>query len=81
MKEAMLLTKEIRTVLTVLMVFVLVFAAALMRDLYGGDRVLLLIAAAVMVCVHNVSECGVERVGSDHDAIFRYENCLTGQKT
>ena len=55
------MTKEIRTVLTVLMVFVLVFAAALMRDLYGSDRVLLLIAAAVMVCVHNVSECGVER--------------------
>lgn len=27
------------------------------------------------------AQCGVERVGSDHDAIFRYENCLTGQKT
>ncbi|MCR5089161.1 MAG: acetate/propionate family kinase [Oscillospiraceae bacterium] len=24
--------------------------------------------------------CGVERVGSDHDAVFRYENCLTGRK-
>ena len=58
------MTKEIRTVLTVLMVFVLVLAAALMRDLYGSDRVLLLIAAAVMVCVHNVSECGVERVAA-----------------
>ncbi|MBQ6030039.1 MAG: hypothetical protein IJL31_00870, partial [Oscillospiraceae bacterium] len=28
-----------------------------------------------------LAQCGVERVGSDHDAIFRYENCLTGQKT
>lgn len=27
-----------------------------------------------------LAQCGVERVGSDHDAIFRYENCLTGQK-
>ena len=25
--------------------------------------------------------CGVERVGSDHDSIFRYENCLNGNKT
>ena len=28
-----------------------------------------------------LAQCGVERVGSDLDAIFRYENCLTGQKT
>ena len=28
-----------------------------------------------------LAQCGVERVGSDHDAIFRYENYLTGQKT
>lgn len=28
-----------------------------------------------------LAQCGVERVGSDHDAIFRYENCLTGAKT
>ena len=28
-----------------------------------------------------LARCGVERVGSDHDAIFRYENCLTGKKT
>ncbi|MBQ2633380.1 MAG: acetate/propionate family kinase [Oscillospiraceae bacterium] len=27
-----------------------------------------------------LAQCGVERVGSDYDAIFRYENCLTGQK-
>ena len=25
--------------------------------------------------------CQIERVGSDHDAIFRYENCLSGKKT
>ena len=28
-----------------------------------------------------LAQSGVERVGSDHDAIFRYENCLTGRKT
>lgn len=27
-----------------------------------------------------LSQCQIERVGSDHDAIFRYENCLTGKK-
>ena len=27
-----------------------------------------------------LAQCGMERVGSDYDAIFRYENCLTGQK-
>ena len=28
-----------------------------------------------------LARSGVERVGSDHDAVFRYENCLTGAKT
>ena len=28
-----------------------------------------------------LAQCGVERVGSDHDAVFRYVNLLTGQKT
>ena len=28
-----------------------------------------------------LAQCGVERVGSDRDAVFRYENCLTGAKT
>lgn len=26
-----------------------------------------------------LAQCQMERVGSDHDAIFRYENCLSGQ--
>ena len=27
-----------------------------------------------------LAQCGVERVGSDHDAIFRYEQIATGKK-
>ena len=27
-----------------------------------------------------LAQCGVERVGSDHDAIFRYEKCGSGRK-
>jgi len=27
-----------------------------------------------------LAQCGIERVGSDHDAIFQYENCLDGTK-
>ena len=27
-----------------------------------------------------LAQAGVERVGSDHDAIFKYENCETGEK-
>ena len=58
MKE---LRKEIRIVLVVLILVVLLTCAFLMPGLYEVERVLLLLAAAVTVWIHNVCECLVEK--------------------
>lgn len=58
MKE---LRKEIRIVLVVLILVVLLTCAFLMPGLYEVERVMLLLAAAVTVWIHNACECMLQK--------------------